>query len=104
MRAVLSTPAWPDWTHLYPDPTPTTAGDDIPASAAEPADPGGDRAGRPGEDPGPGAGEPACRAPVPDLPDRMPTPVAALPGGSGLLRGEVSRAVDLEARTCGWPR
>ncbi len=66
MRAVLSTPAWPDWTHLYSHPTPT-AGDDIPASAAEPGDPAGNRARRSGEDPGAVAGEPACRAPVPEL-------------------------------------
>ncbi len=82
MRAVLQTPPGPQQDHLYPHPTPpTTAGDDIPASAAEPGDPAGDRAGRPGEDPGAVAGEPDCRAPVPQLPAGMPLLRAIGKGG-----------------------
>jgi len=82
MRAVLATPAWPDWTHLYPHPRATTASDDLPTSAAEP----GDRVGRPGagpgEDPGAGAREPAAQAPVPRLPDRTPLLRAIRRGGT----------------------
>jgi len=81
MRAVLSTPAWPDWTHLYPHPTPTTAGDDIPASAAEPVNPAGDQAAARAADPGASAQSPACRAPVPELPVGMPLLRAIGKGG-----------------------
>jgi len=94
MRAVLLTPAWSDWTHLYPHPAPTTtAGDDIPASAAEPADPARDRAGARATDPaadavGPGASAETPQTPTPETPESRAcrAPVPALSPGMPRLR------------------